>query len=73
MAEKHCAHFKKGPKIFKKRTKRGSIFEQKGDLKGTKKWSPQWGTLSKKNPWRRMKNDKRRIWEKYEEETAATK
>ena len=33
----HCAHLKRGPKIFKKGTKRGPDFEQKGDLKGTKR------------------------------------
>ena len=33
----HCAQFKRGPKIFKKGTKRGPDFEQKGDLKGTKR------------------------------------
>ena len=33
----HCAQFKRGPKIFRKGTKRGHDFEQKGDLKGTKK------------------------------------
>ena len=35
--EAHCAHLKRGPKIFKKGTKRGPDFEQKGDLKGTKR------------------------------------
>ena len=33
----HCAQFKRGPKIFRKGTKRGPDFEQKGDLKGTKR------------------------------------
>ena len=33
----HCAQFKRGPKIFRKGTKKGPDFEQKGDLKGTKK------------------------------------
>ena len=33
----HCAQFRRGPKIFKKGTKRGPDFEQKGDLKGTKR------------------------------------
>ena len=33
----HCAQFKRGPKIFKKGTKRGPHFKQKGDLKGTKR------------------------------------
>ena len=33
----HCAQFKRGPKIFRKGTKRGPDFEQKGDQKGTKK------------------------------------
>ena len=33
----HCAQFKRGPKLFRKGTKRGPDFEQKGDLKGTKK------------------------------------
>ena len=32
----HCAQSKRGPKIFRKGTKRGPDFEQKGDLKGTK-------------------------------------
>ena len=27
----HCAQFKRGPKIFRKGTKRGPDFEQKGD------------------------------------------
>ena len=35
--ENHCAQYKRGPKIFRKRTKRGPDFEQKGDLKGTKR------------------------------------
>ena len=33
----HCAQFKRGPKIFRKGTKRGPDFEQNGDLKGTKR------------------------------------
>ena len=33
----HCAQFKRGPEIFKKETKRGPDFKQKGDLKGTKR------------------------------------
>ena len=40
---KHCAQFKRGPKIFRKGTKRGPDFEQKGDLKGTKR-GPKKGT-----------------------------
>ena len=39
----HCAQFKRGPKIFRKGTKRGPDFEQKGDLKGTKR-GPKKGT-----------------------------
>ena len=35
--EKHCAHFRRGPNIFKKGTKGGPDFERKGDLKGTNK------------------------------------
>ena len=35
--QKHCAQFKRGPKIFIKGTKRGPDFERKGDLTGTKK------------------------------------
>ena len=37
VALSHCAQFKRGPKIFRKGTKRGPDFEQKGDLKGTKR------------------------------------
>ena len=37
----HCAQFKRGPKIFRKGTKRGPDYEQKGDLKGTKNGDPK--------------------------------
>ena len=48
----HCAQFKRGPKIFRKGTKRGPDFEQKGDLlkgdqKGTKKGDPKLGLFKK--------------------------
>ena len=37
MHVRHCAQFRRGPKIFIKGTKRGPDFEQKGDQKkGTK-------------------------------------
>ena len=29
----NCAHFRRGPKLFKKGTERGPDFEQKGDPK----------------------------------------
>ena len=43
--EKHCAHFRRGPNIFKKGAKGGPDFEQKGDLKGTNNLS-----CSKRSP-----------------------
>ena len=45
--DRHCAQFKRGPKIFRKGTKRGPDFEQKGDLKGTKKGDPKLGLFKK--------------------------
>ena len=37
VALSHCAQFKRGPKIFRKGTKRGPDFEQIGDPNRTKR------------------------------------